>query len=118
MANLSELRENAVPELSFDTQVFAISPNMTLTYSHGFADVPRFVWLVLRCVAPQMGWVVGDEIIYDPLCFGGASTGATIALNKTEVKLVVVGTPIIFSTLGVATEIAPVNWVLEVRLER
>jgi hypothetical protein len=119
MAEVSQTREDAVPSLSYDKQVFVITSGLTLTFNHGYADHPRNVWLVLKCLTAELGYAVGDEVYLSPFTYTTGTTAASVATSLVQVKLRMVALPVVVNfTSGAPTAITAANWNLEVRLQR
>lgn len=111
---LSELRENAIPDISSFESVISIETGMIYSEQHGLPKLPRQVTARLRCVVAELGYAVDDEVVFCPSGFDET----TIAVNRNNLMVTFGGAPII-TTLdtGTATPITPADWVLVVRLE-
>jgi hypothetical protein len=55
-------RENAVPEVSYFTDVYTITSGMTFTVKHGLPRAPRRVWLELVNKVAEFQYVPGDVV--------------------------------------------------------
>jgi hypothetical protein len=56
-------RENAVPEVSYFTDVYTITSGMTFTVKHGLPRAPRRVWLELVNKVAEFQYHPGDVAI-------------------------------------------------------
>ena len=111
-------RDNAVPSVAFFTDNYTITSGMALTITHGLPKVPKNVWLRIKNITAELGYVAGDEV--DIASSGSASNTASVsvAVNKTQIKVVLAALPVIvnFSTQA-QTAITAANWQLVVKAE-
>jgi hypothetical protein len=111
-------RDNAVPSISFFTDNYAITTGMVLTITHGLPKIPKNVWLRVKNITAELGYAVGDEV---NIASGGAASAAgsaSVAVNITEIKVVLAALPVIvdFGTQA-QTAITAANWQLVVKAE-
>ncbi len=118
MVELSELREPAIPELSFLEETFSITSGMTVTTQHALPRKPRMVWLALRCLVAELGYAIGDDVDFPAFTYTAGSTAASVSYNDTVVKVRLVALPVIVNfTTGATTAITAANWSLVIRSE-
>lgn len=60
---------------------------VTLTVAHGLSGVPKFTSVVMRCVSPEYGWEVGDEIPLGSIHMRSNNNGFTIGVNNLVFKI-------------------------------
>jgi len=89
------------------------------TVAHGLGSHPSLVQVWLKCLTAEYGYAAGDW--YGPVAAetfaDGANKGVGIAVNATNIKLVVgtQGTPVISHVDGTRQPITPASWVLVAR---
>lgn len=111
-------RDNAVPSISYFTDNYGITSGMALTITHGLPKIPKNVWLRIKNLTAELGYTIGDEV---NIASGGAASGAgsaSVAVNKTQIKVALAALPVIvnFSTQA-QTAITAANWQLVVKAE-
>ena len=111
---VSELRENAIPDVSSFETVITFETGMIYSEQHGLPELPRQITARLSCTRAELGYAVDDEVVFSPSGFDET----TIAVNKNNLMVTFGGVPII-TTLdtGTATPVTPGNWRLVIRLE-
>jgi hypothetical protein len=116
MAEISETRVAVLPSEEYLSEEYPIVANMTLAVNHGLADDPRLVWLVLKCITAEQGYAVGDHVDYPAFTYTSATTATTVAHNKTQIKLYMIGLPNVVNVSGdTAAVITAANWTLKIR---
>jgi len=108
----------AVPEFSVTADTYTITSGMTLAINHGLATTPRQVWLRLRCITAEQGYVAGDEVELPAQVDYSGSTSIGLASNKTQIKIVLQGLPSVSNaSTGAPAVITANHWNLVVKTE-
>ena len=100
---------------SFTSSEQAIAVNTDNSVAHGLGRLPILFSAHLRCKTAELGYSVGDEILYsDGRGFDGiTSRGSNVYANTTNVGFVLLDIPAIFkrtATIGTLTVITAANW--------
>jgi hypothetical protein len=111
-------RDNAVPEISFFTDIYTITSGLILTIKHGLPKTPRHVWLRLKCKVAELGYAVGDDVELASFSVAGGTNAVSVAANSTSIKIVMQTLPAVtnFST-NTPTAITNTSWNLVVKAE-
>lgn len=111
-------RENAVPEVSYFTDVYTITSGMSLVVNHGLSRAPRSVWLELKCITAELGYAIGDSVSLFVIGLSNGG-GATVAANATQIKVYLSNLFFLNDSTNsnVAAEITAANWNLVIKAE-
>ncbi len=105
-------RDNAVPSVSFFKDEYTITSGMAFTISHGLPKTPKQVWLRLKNVTAELGYIAGDEVELT------ASAAVSVACNPTQIKVVFATLPSLVNYSSQAvTAITAANWHLVIKAE-
>lgn len=114
-------RENAVPEVSYFTDIYTITSGMTFTVNHGLPRAPRKVWLELVNKIAEFQYVPGDIVNV-----GIQSSSVTAAIgswyNSTVIGVGLIALPNVPDTVTDdpdvdSSPITAANWNLVIKAE-
>lgn len=58
------IQDNIIFAQSFTSSEISISAGGTSTQSHSLSGIPKIIFVVLRCKTSELGYSVGDEVLY------------------------------------------------------
>jgi hypothetical protein len=114
-------RENAVPEVSYFTDIYTITSGMTFTVRHGLPRAPRRVWLELVNKVAEFQYVP-DDVVNVGIQGAGTSTAIGSWYNSTIIGIGLVALPNVPDTVTDnpnvdSNTITAANWNLVIKAE-